>query len=94
MIKMEIKKQLYVTSTTLVAILVIAYVGVHVDPNAYAQDVGNSSSSTTSMICMNNQPCNVMTCKNSEPCKVSEAPNIESPLEDRLDIMEDILDFD
>lgn len=94
MIKMEIKKQLYVTSTTLVAILVIAYVGVYVDPNANAQDVGNSSSSTTSMICMNNQPCNVMTCKNSEPCKVSEAPNIESPLEDRLDIMEDILDFD
>jgi hypothetical protein len=94
MIEMEHKKQLCVTSTTLVAILVIAYAGVHVDSNAYAQDAGNSSSSTTSMICMNNQPCNVMTCSNNQPCKVSEAPNIESPLEDRLDVMDDILDFD
>jgi hypothetical protein len=89
---MEYNKQLCMAMTFLGTILVIASAGVHTDSNAYAQVPDDDSSSSTSTVCVNNQPCHTITCNNNQPCHASKSPNIESPYEDNLDDIEDIFD--
>lgn len=92
--KMEYNKQLCTAMTFLGTILVIVSAEVHTDSNAYAQAPDNGSSSSTSTVCVNNQPCHTITCNNNQPCHASKSPNIESPYEDNLDDIEDIFDYD
>ena len=92
---MEYNKQLGMAMTFLGTILVFASAEVHTDSNAYAQAPNNgSSSSSTSTVCINNQPCHTLICNNNQPCHASKSPNIESRYEDNLDDIEDIFDYD
>lgn len=45
---------------------------------AHAQISRNDSSSATSTVCMNNQPCHTMICDQDRQCSVFASPNIES----------------
>jgi hypothetical protein len=91
--KMEYNKQICMAMTFLGALLVVAFSEIHIDSNAYAQALLNSSSAT-STVCVDNQPCLTMICNDNQPCHVSKSPNIESPYEDNLDEYEDNLDED
>jgi hypothetical protein len=92
---MEYNRQLCVTMTFVGAILVVvASAGFHTDSNAYAQVPDDDSSSLTSTVCVNNQPCHTITCNNNQPCHASKSPNIDTPYEDNLDDIEDIFDYD
>jgi hypothetical protein len=92
---MEYNKQLCMAMTFVGAILVVvASAGFHTDSNAYAQVPNEDWSSSTSTVCVDNQPCHTITCNNNQPCHASKSPNIESPYEDNLDDVEDIFDYD
>ena len=92
---MEYNRQLCVAMTFVGAILVVvASAGFHTNSDAYAQVPYNGSSSSTSTVCVNNQPCHTITCNNNQPCHASKSPNIESLYEDNLDDIEDIFDYD
>jgi hypothetical protein len=91
---MEYNKQLCMAMTFVGASLFVASAEVYTDSNAYAQVPNDDSSSSTSTVCVNNQPCHTITCNNNQPCHASKSPNIESLYEDNLDDIEDIFDYD
>lgn len=76
------------------AAVIIAFANANIDSFVNAQAPNNGSSSSSSTICLNNQPCHTLICNNNQPCHAYESPNLESPYEDSLDDLEDILDYD
>jgi hypothetical protein len=85
-------------TTFLGVIVIFAFAGLYTYSIAYAQASYNGSSTSSSTVCLNNQPCQTIICNNNRPCLVYESPNTESPFEssfkDRLDDLEDTLDYD
>lgn len=95
---MGYSKKICLATTFLGVILIFAFAGLYTNSIAYAQAPYNGSSTSSSTVCLNNQPCQTFICNNNQPCHAYESPNtespFESPFEDRLDDLEDILDYD
>ena len=91
---MEYIRQTCVAMTCIGTILVLVFAQVYTGSIAHGQISQNDSSTTSSTMCVNNQPCYTMTCTNNQPCQVSKSLNVESPYEDYLDDIEDMLDND
>ena len=90
---MESVRKSYLLAMTLIGtILILAYETVDTNLNAEGQVPNNGSSTSTTTVCVNNQPCSTTVCTYNQPCQESKSPNIESPYEDRLDDIEDIFD--
>ncbi len=89
---MEYNKEACLVISFVGAVLLVAYAGVHSDPKAFALVPNTGSSSSSSTVCVDDQPCYSMVCIDNQPCQVSETPNIQSPYEDSLDDVEDSLE--